>query len=227
MTSTPVITLAPAGGSINFGVTHTMTITASIRDRGTLSYQWYTYESPIQYEHHLGTRIEGATRASFTTPVFNTEGIRLFYVIVRNTNNNATGIRVSSIQSAPIMVVVNDPINAAFPVISAHPQNMERVIFSLNMDLPVLTVEAGCAASHSKLGWQQFTDAIIEKLSERKEPIAFILWGAYARSKKPLIKEHHLIIESVHPSPLSAHNGFFGSKPFSQANNFINKQKKS
>jgi len=89
----------------------------------------------------------------------------------------------------------------------------------------VLTVEAGLAASHKDLGWQQFTDAIIKKISEREEPVVFILWGAYARSKKPLIKNHHLIIESVHPSPLSAHNGFFGSKPFSRANDFIKQQK--
>jgi len=91
----------------------------------------------------------------------------------------------------------------------------------------VLTVEAGIAASHKELGWQRFTDAIITKISERSESTVFILWGAYARGKKALIKDHHLIIESVHPSPLSAYNGFFGSKPFSKANNFIKQQKKS
>lgn len=86
----------------------------------------------------------------------------------------------------------------------------------------VLTVESGKAASHRKRGWENFTDAIISKLSERKDPVVFILWGAFAQSKIPMIQvPPHGIIKSVHPSPLSAYNGFFGSKPFSQANNFL------
>lgn len=86
----------------------------------------------------------------------------------------------------------------------------------------VLTVRASEPSSHSKIGWQNFTDAIISKLNERNNPIVFILWGNYARSKKKLItKSHHLIIESPHPSPLSASRGFFGTKPFSRANTFL------
>lgn len=86
----------------------------------------------------------------------------------------------------------------------------------------VLTVRRGCPNSHKGMGWEVFTDNIIRKLNERKEPIVFILWGANARSKKALItNKHHYIIESVHPSPLSAYNGFFGSKPFSKTNDFL------
>ena len=92
----------------------------------------------------------------------------------------------------------------------------------------VLTVRAGEANSHKNKGWEIFTDKIISKLNERKDPIVFILWGNNAISKKKLITNpQHYIIQSVHPSPLSATRGFFGSKPFSKTNQFlksINKQ---
>lgn len=81
-----------------------------------------------------------------------------------------------------------------------------------------LTVEAGKAASHRGKGWETFTDAVIEELGKREEPIVFILWGNDAKKKQRLIGHHHTILTSVHPSPLSAHRGFFGSKPFSQVN---------
>lgn len=85
-----------------------------------------------------------------------------------------------------------------------------------------LTVRAGQASSHASLGWQQLTDSIIAKLNERTTPLVFILWGNFARSKAKLIDtRRHLVIESPHPSPLSAHRGFFGSKPFSKANRFL------
>ena len=85
-----------------------------------------------------------------------------------------------------------------------------------------LTVRRGQANSHSKCGWTWFTDEVIKLLSKREEPIVFILWGGNARSKKALIdKSKHFIIESAHPSPLSAYNGFFGSKPFSKTNEFL------
>jgi uracil-DNA glycosylase len=88
----------------------------------------------------------------------------------------------------------------------------------------VLTVEAHKANSHKGKGWEQLTDTIIRKLNEKKEPVVFILWGANARSKKQFITDpRHLILESVHPSPLSAYNGFFGSKPFSKTNDFLKK----
>ena len=85
-----------------------------------------------------------------------------------------------------------------------------------------LTVRSGQANSHKDIGWAIFTDAIIKKLDLQNNPIVFILWGANARSKKKYItNKNHLIIESAHPSPLSAYNGFFGSKPFSRANDFL------
>ena len=86
----------------------------------------------------------------------------------------------------------------------------------------VLTVEASRAASHQGKGWEIFTDAVIKVINKKSEPVVFILWGSYARSKKSLITNpNHYVIESAHPSPLSAYNGFFGSRPFSKTNNFL------
>ena len=86
----------------------------------------------------------------------------------------------------------------------------------------VLTVRAHEANSHRGHGWEIFTDRIIKILNEHERPIAFILWGTPARRKKVMITNpHHLIIESAHPSPLSASRGFFGSRPFSRVNNFL------
>jgi uracil-DNA glycosylase len=82
-----------------------------------------------------------------------------------------------------------------------------------------LTVRARQAGSHQGKGWETFTDEVIRAVSAKPERVVFVLWGAYARKKKPLIDTgRHVVIESAHPSPLSAHNGFFGSHPFSQAN---------
>jgi len=87
-----------------------------------------------------------------------------------------------------------------------------------------LTVRAGVANSHQGRGWEQFTDAAIKTLSERREHLVFILWGNYARQKGAHIdRTKHLVIESPHPSPLSAHRGFFGSKPFSKTNTYLQK----
>lgn len=86
----------------------------------------------------------------------------------------------------------------------------------------VLTVIQGQAASHRGKGWEQFTDRVIHLLNERRDPIVFILWGSHAQSKMSYITNpHHHIIQSPHPSPLSASRGFFGSKPFSKANDFL------
>ena len=85
-----------------------------------------------------------------------------------------------------------------------------------------LTVRAGQANSHSKIGWHIFTDKIIKLLSAREKPIVFMLWGKNAQEKLKIIdSKKHFIIKSAHPSPLSAHRGFFGSKPFSKANRFL------
>ena len=86
----------------------------------------------------------------------------------------------------------------------------------------LLTVRAGAAFSHQGKGWETFTDAIIKKVGEKDEPVVFLLWGAPAGKKASLIKNpKHLVIKSAHPSPLSAYRGFFGSKPFSQANEYL------
>lgn len=87
-----------------------------------------------------------------------------------------------------------------------------------------LTVIKDTPNSHAKLGWDKFTDYVIRVLNEKEEPVVFILWGNFARSKKELItNKKHLVIESAHPSPFSARNGFFGSKPFSKTNEFLKK----
>ncbi|MBM7871951.1 uracil-DNA glycosylase [Clostridium pascui] len=86
----------------------------------------------------------------------------------------------------------------------------------------VLTVRAGEANSHKGIGWEHFTDKVISLLNDREEPIVFILWGKNAQSKVDIINNpKHYIIKSVHPSPLSVHRGFFGSKPFSKTNKFL------
>ena len=86
----------------------------------------------------------------------------------------------------------------------------------------VLTVEMAKAASHSKKGWEHFTDAIIAQANERAEPVVFMLWGAYAQKKAVHVdSSRHLVLKAAHPSPLSAHNGFLGCKHFSQCNAFL------
>lgn len=86
----------------------------------------------------------------------------------------------------------------------------------------VLTVRAHQANSHKGKGWEEFTDAAIQALNRQDRPIVFILWGRPAQTKKRMLNNlHHLILEAPHPSPLSAYNGFFGSKPFSQTNRFL------
>ena len=94
-------------------------------------------------------------------------------------------------------------------------------VFLLNS---IMTVEKDKPLSHKDKGWEIFTDNIIKCLNEREKPSVFVLWGSYARSKKVLItNKRHLVLESVHPSPLSAYRGFFGSKPFSKINAFLEK----
>ena len=90
----------------------------------------------------------------------------------------------------------------------------------------VLTVEKDKPASHRNLGWELFTDYIIKALNQKQDPVVFILWGNFAKDKKKYITNpKHLVITSTHPSPFSAHNGFFGSKPFSKTNEFLIKNK--
>ncbi|HSI18402.1 MAG TPA: uracil-DNA glycosylase [Sphingomonas sp.] len=90
----------------------------------------------------------------------------------------------------------------------------------------VLTVENGRAASHRERGWEKFTDAVIRLVAARRDPVVFILWGSYAQKKAAFVEDvarggRHLVLKAPHPSPLSAHAGFFGSKPFSRTNAFL------
>jgi uracil-DNA glycosylase len=91
----------------------------------------------------------------------------------------------------------------------------------------VLTVEKEKAASHKDRGWEGFTDLIISTVNEHCENVVFILWGSYAQKKAAFVdRKKHLVLESVHPSPLSSYRGFFGSKPFSKANAYLKKHGK-
>ncbi|MCL3779197.1 uracil-DNA glycosylase [Prolixibacteraceae bacterium JC049] len=126
----------------------------------------------------------------------------------------------------------------------AFPPSLRNIFKELNMDLGIpvpqsgnlerwadqgvfllnatLTVRAHQAGSHQRKGWEEFTDAAIKKLAEEKENLVFLLWGAYAQKKGAMIdKSKHLVLESVHPSPLSASRGFFGQKHFSKANAYL------
>lgn len=86
----------------------------------------------------------------------------------------------------------------------------------------VLTVRENQAASHQGRGWEVFTDRVIREVAERREGVAFVLWGSYAQKKAAFVdRKRHLVLESVHPSPLSAHRGFFGSRPFSKINAYF------
>lgn len=90
----------------------------------------------------------------------------------------------------------------------------------------VLTVQMGAAASHQGRGWEKFTDAVIRLVNAREEPLVFMLWGSHAQKKAAFVDSidrggRHLVLKSVHPSPLSAYGGFFGSRPFSKANAFL------
>lgn len=86
----------------------------------------------------------------------------------------------------------------------------------------ILTVQAGRPASHSKIGWEQFTDAVIRKISDQRAGVVFLLWGRYAQNKRTLIDDsRHHILTAAHPSPLSAYNGFFGCRHFSKTNELL------
>jgi uracil-DNA glycosylase len=90
----------------------------------------------------------------------------------------------------------------------------------------VLTVEMGRAASHRERGWERFTDAVVRLVAARPDPVVFMLWGSYAQKKAAFVRSvqqggHHLVLKAPHPSPLSAHNGFFGCRHFSRANEFL------
>ncbi len=114
---------------------------------------------------------------------------------------------------------LNDDIGKVIPETGNLEHWAKQGVLMLNA---TLTVRAGQAGSHQGKGWETFTDAAIKQIAETKENLVFLLWGAYAQKKGQVINtDKHYILKSPHPSPLSAHNGFFGSKHFSKTNNFL------
>ena len=114
---------------------------------------------------------------------------------------------------------LNDDLGVSIPNHGSLKSWAKEGVLLLNA---VLTVVKDHAASHQGMGWETFTDNVIKLINEKDTPVVFILWGRYARSKKSLITNPiHFVIESAHPSPLSAYNGFFGSRPFSKTNNYL------
>jgi len=120
---------------------------------------------------------------------------------------------------------LNSDLNIPVPVSGNLTRWAAQGVFLLNA---TLTVRAHQAGSHQNRGWEQFTDAVIQQLSQKREGLVFLLWGNYARAKAALIdKTKHYILETVHPSPLSAHAGFFGCKHFSKTNAILRESGKS
>lgn len=116
---------------------------------------------------------------------------------------------------------IHDDLNLTIPSHGELTQWAKQGVLLLNT---VMTVREHRANSHANKGWEKLTDAIIVKLNQKETPVVFLLWGANARNKKKLITNpRHLILESVHPSPLSAYNGFFGNHHFSKTNDFLTK----
>ena len=128
------------------------------------------------------------------------------------------------VDTPPSLVNIFKEIKSDLGIENTNPYLMkwaEQGVLLLNT---VLTVRSGQANSHKGKGWEQLTDSIIRHLNKSETPIVYLLWGANARSKKALITNHnHLILETVHPSPLSAYNGFFGCKHFSKCNEYLTK----
>lgn len=117
---------------------------------------------------------------------------------------------------------MHDDIGVEIPAQGSLTKWAQQGVLLLNA---VLTVEDGKAAAHQGKGWEEFTDKIIHVLNEEKEHLVFILWGSYAQKKAAFVdRKKHLVLESVHPSPLSAHRGFFGTKPFSKTNAYLKSQ---
>lgn len=141
-------------------------------------------------------------------------------------DGQAHGLSFSVLPNVPpppslinIFKELNDDLGCTVPNNGCLKPWAEQGVLLLNT---VLTVRAHVANSHRGKGWEQFTDRIIEILNQREKPMAFILWGTPARRKKEMITNPaHFVVESPHPSPLSAYGGFFGSHPFSKVNEFL------
>lgn len=140
--------------------------------------------------------------------------------------NQANGLSFSVNKGVPfppslqnIFKELKDDVGIEIPISGDLSHWAQQGVLMLNA---TLTVEEGKAGSHQKKGWEQFTDAVIQQLAEKRENLVFILWGSYAQKKGANIKrDKHFVIESAHPSPLSVYRGFWGSKPFSKTNQFL------
>ncbi len=160
-------------------------------------------------------------------------------------------IQTTDLEEVKVVILGQDPyhgpgqaqgLSFSVPNSVAAPPSLQNILKELTDDIGVkqdhdltawaeqgvlllnacLTVPAGQANGHAGQIWEPFTDAVIKVVNRLDQPVVYILWGAYARKKKALITNpNHLIVESAHPSPLSAYRGFFGSKPFTQANAFL------
>ncbi len=120
---------------------------------------------------------------------------------------------------------IQNDIGSTIPTTGNLTRWAEQGILLLNA---TLTVRAGQAGSHQNQGWEQFTDAVIRLLAEKKEDLVFMLWGAYAQKKGSFIdRNKHLVLESVHPSPLAAHRGFWNNHHFSKTNQYLKQQGKA
>ena len=145
--------------------------------------------------------------------------------------NQAHGLSFSvqeGIKPPPSLVNIfkelNDDLGLPMPKTGDLTDWATQGVFLLNA---ILTVRAASPASHQKKGWEEFTDAVIKKLSDKREGLVFILWGKFAQGKEELIDtDKHLVLKAAHPSPYSADKGFFGSKPFSKANKYLEKMGK-
>lgn len=128
----------------------------------------------------------------------------------------------AAIKAPPSLVNIFKELNADMAISRTNTDLTdwaEQGVLLLNSTLTVLKNQP---TSHSNFGWEDFTDYIIKSISDKKENVVFILWGAYAKSKRALIDTNkHLVLESPHPSPLSAYRGFFGSRPFSKTNTYL------
>jgi uracil-DNA glycosylase len=127
------------------------------------------------------------------------------------------------IPAPPSLVNIFKELKTDLNINTSNHGNLEswaaQGVFLLNA---VLTVNESEAASHKNAGWEKFTNAVIKTISDQREHVVFILWGRFAQNKEVLIDiTRHFVIKSAHPSPLSAHNGFFGSQPFSKANAYL------
>lgn len=211
------------------------------RDENMINNDWDTILKNIYQEEYFKTLIEKVNKEYETKTIY-PQKEKIF-----------NAFKLTPFKDIKVVIVGQDPYHGeneahglSFSVQDGIkiPPSLKNIYKELNDDLNIpikntgnletwakqgllllnstLTVEKDKPNSHQKIGWQQFTDDVIKIIDEKKEHVVFILWGNYARTKKALIKNNY-IIESPHPSPFSARNGFFGSKPFSKTNNYLKK----